>query len=127
MSEDGRGLWGARGPKTILRYWIVHKHMSNLKRFQEVIAKTTKPVFVEFGAQWCNPCRNFAPIFKSIGETHKDKATFIMVDIDEGGDIAAAYNVSSIPHLKVFIGGKVVEDLNAPKERSLMGLLKKYA
>lgn len=100
--------------------------MSNLKRFQEVIAKTDKPIFVEFGANWCTPCRLFAPTFKKIGETHKDKATFIVVDVDEGGDIAAAYNVSSIPHLKVFLKGEVVEDLNGPNERSLMSLLKKY-
>lgn len=100
--------------------------MSNLARFQDVISKASKPVFVEFGAQWCNPCRNFAPIFRKIGETNKDKAIFIMVDIDEGGDIAAAYNVSSIPHLIVFIDGKIVNNLNNPKESSLLSLLKKY-
>jgi thioredoxin 1 len=100
--------------------------MSNLKKFQEVIANTSKPVFVEFGAEWCNPCRLFAPIFREFGETHKGKAVFIMVNIDEGSDIAAAYSVSSIPHLKVFVNGKIVEDINAPKQSSLVTLLKKY-
>jgi thioredoxin 1 len=100
--------------------------MSNLKKFQEVLANASKPVFVEFGAEWCNPCRSFAPVFREFGEKNKGKAIFIMVDVDEGSDIAAAYSVSSIPHLKVFIDGKLVEDINAPKQSSLITFLNKY-
>jgi thioredoxin 1 len=99
---------------------------SNLEQFQATIRKTDKPVFVEWGASWCSPCRVFGPTFEALGKQLVAQATFIKVDVDAGPDITAAYGVSTIPIIKVFLKGEPVDELNGPKEATFKKLLAKH-
>ena len=51
---------------------------------------------IKFGAQWCAPCKRFAPNFKIIAEQNSN-ISFVSVDIDDAPDVADRYNISNVP------------------------------
>lgn len=65
-------------------------------------AEPGKLVVVDFNATWCGPCKQFAPNFEAVAEKYADKALFYSVDVDQHPELAAQYNVQSIP-MVVFI------------------------
>ena len=58
-------------------------------------------VIVDFWAPWCGPCRGFAPVFEKASEAHPD-VVFGKINSDEQQELAAAFNIRSIPTLMVF-------------------------
>lgn len=81
----------------------------NANELEELIAKETLPVFCDFWANWCGPCRMLAPVFEDVSDKYEGKAVFVKIDIDEESSEAAAikYGITSIPNVLVFKGGKV--------------------
>ncbi len=78
-------------------------------------------VVVDFFATWCGPCKMLTPVFEELSAELDGKAKFAKVDIDESSDIAAKFQVVSVPTVKVFKDGKVVKTLVGfrPKEALL--------
>lgn len=67
--------------------------------FKEVIANNPI-VIIDFWAVWCGPCKRFAPIFESVAAKHSD-VKFIKINTDEQPELAASFEVRSIPTLAV--------------------------
>ncbi len=65
----------------------------------------TKPVLVDFWAEWCGPCRMVAPVLEQIAAEHGDKLTIAKLNIDENQQTPFAHNVMSIPTMIVFQEG----------------------
>ena len=70
------------------------------ENFEQVI--TSNPtVVVDYWAPWCGPCRGFAPVFEKVSEAHPD-VVFAKVNTDDEQEIAAHFQIRSIPTLMVF-------------------------
>jgi len=77
----------------------------------EVLESSTKPVLVDFWAEWCPPCRMLAPTFEKLAATYGDEINFAKVNVDELPEVACQYGIRSIPTLLLLREGKVVENL----------------
>ena len=71
------------------------------------VLKSDVPVLVDFNATWCGPCRAMKPLLDQLA-AENPAYKIASIDVDEEGDLAMDYGVSSIPCLVVFKGGKEV-------------------
>jgi thioredoxin 1 len=89
---------------------------------------STKPVFVDFWADWCGPCRMLGPTFERLAEKYGEQVTFAKVNVDELPDIANKFSIRSIPTLILLKGGDVVEKIvGLRSEQELSQLLSGFA
>jgi thioredoxin 1 len=70
------------------------------ENFEEVVTSNST-VIVDYWAPWCGPCRGFAPVFEKVAEANPD-VVFAKVNTDEEQEIAAHFQIRSIPTLMVF-------------------------
>ncbi len=75
--------------------------------FEQEVLRSDKPVLIDFWAPWCGPCRMLSPVISEIAEEYGDKVKVCKVNVDDEGELAASFNVMSIPTLVVVKDGKV--------------------
>lgn len=76
------------------------------KELETLISESKLPVFCDFWATWCGPCRMLAPVFEDVSDAYEGKAVFVKIDVDENEDAARKYGISSIPNVMAFKDGK---------------------
>jgi thioredoxin 1 len=79
---------------------------SENKSFSDII-KGSKPVLVDFSAEWCGPCKMMPPILKEVKDKMGDSVTILKMDIDRNPAVASAYQIQSVPTLIVFRDGQI--------------------
>jgi thioredoxin 1 len=85
------------------------KHV-NAQELEALIANSDKPVFCDFWATWCGPCRMLAPVLEEISNQFEGKAEFVKIDVDENESAAIKYQISSIPNIIAFKNGEPVDN-----------------
>ena len=91
------------------------------ENFEQEVLNSDIPVLVDFWATWCGPCKMLSPIISQIAEEKEGEIKVGKVDVDEEMELAAEYQVASIPAVLVFKNGEVVETSVGfkPKEQLL--------
>jgi thioredoxin 1 len=77
--------------------------------FQSEVLGSNQPVLVDFWAPWCGPCKMIAPTIEAVASDYLGKARVGKLNTDDNPKIATEYNISAIPALLLFKGGKVVD------------------
>ena len=78
--------------------------------FASDVLQSTKPVLVDFWAEWCGPCKAIGPALEEIAGEKKDSLSIVKLNIDENPLTPQKYNVRGIPTLLIFRNGEVVAE-----------------
>lgn len=97
------------------------------QNFEQEVLKSNIPVLVDFWAEWCGPCRAIAPIVEELATELQGKMKVAKLDVDAAQDLAAEYDVRSIPTLLIFKNGKSVQEiLGAMPKAQLMAKIQPH-
>jgi thioredoxin 1 len=83
----------------------------NDNNFNSMVIEAGGKVMVDFWAPWCGPCRMQSPILEKLVQSGAIKAKIYKLNTDESPNIAQKYDISSIPTLIIFDGGKEIDRL----------------
>ena len=97
------------------------------ENFETEVLQSDVPVFVDFWAPWCGPCKMLGPVIDQLADEYAGKAKVAKVDIetdDATKQLAVAYGVNGIPALMMFKGGlKVGELIGGQAKPALSGMI----
>jgi len=82
--------------------------VSDEKTWEIDVVNSPVPVFVDFWAEWCGPCRMVGPVVEELSGDYDGKIKFVKVNVDEANALASKYNIFSIPTLMIFNKGEIV-------------------
>ena len=75
--------------------------------FDADVLKATKPVLVDYWAEWCGPCKMIAPILDELATSYDGKLQVAKMNVDENRDIPAKFGIRGIPTLMLFKDGQL--------------------
>ncbi len=76
--------------------------IANDSTFDKIIANATVPVLVDFGANWCPPCRAMDPVVEQLADELKEQALIVKIDVDENPATTAKFGVRNLPTFIIF-------------------------
>ena len=81
----------------------------NDENFDTEVLKSSKPIVVDFWAEWCGPCRMVGPIVDELHSEYQGKAVVGKVNVDDQQEISSKYGIRNIPTILFFKGGEIVD------------------
>ena len=97
-----------------------------MEKFNELI-QSTKPVLVDFYAEWCGPCQIMKPRILDVAERMGDNVKVIQIDVDKEKELATRFRIQSVPTLIIFKNGKQQwRQSGVISAHALIQLLKEY-
>jgi thioredoxin len=97
--------------------------IKDVQSFLDLMKKDTKPIIIDFYADWCGPCKNIAPYFKQLEETHSN-IVFVKINVDEADTVAGFLNVSSLPTFMLVKEGRELMRFSGASKNGLDNLVK---
>lgn len=107
------------GPLTGNCHEVSNMEHANDSDFEEKVLKSDIPVVVDFFADWCMPCKMFAPTFEAVSQEYTGKMKFVKVNTEDAQETAGNLGIMSIPTLAIFKKGEEVERVSGafPKDQ----------
>ena len=95
--------------------------------FKAEVLEDSKPMIVDFLAEWWGPSRTVAPLLDEIAAEYGDKVDVVKVNVEESGDTAMEYDITSIPAIYLFKDGQVVKrNVGARPKQALIADFEEY-
>jgi thioredoxin 1 len=88
--------------------------------FEADVLKNSKPVVVDYWAEWCGPCRQVSPVLEEIASEHADKIEVVKLNVDQNPITSQRYGILNIPTLSVFKDGEVVKEIVGARPKSAL-------
>lgn len=88
--------------------------------FTDLVLKSSKPVVVDYWADWCAPCKQLSPIIEELARDYGDQVTFVKLDTNTNTQVPTQQGVLSLPTIQVFVGGEVVKAFTGAKPKSIL-------
>ena len=82
------------------------KHISDAS-FDEEVIRSTKPVLVDYWAEWCGPCKAIAPILDDVSKDYVGRLQVTKMNVDENREVPAKFGIRGIPTLMLFKDGQL--------------------
>jgi len=82
------------------------------ENFEKEVINSDIPVLVDFWAPWCGPCQMMAPVLDGLAQDLEGKIKIVKIDVDNSANqiLAGTYEIMSIPNMKLFKNGKIINE-----------------
>jgi len=104
-------------------------HNVGMQNFQQLVLEKSinKPVLVDFWADWCQPCQSIMPMLAKLAEEYDGKFELAKVNADDEQELAAHFGIKSLPTMKLFFQGQLVDErMGAVAESEIRAMLDKH-
>ena len=86
--------------------------------FEAEVKQSDMPVLVDFGAEWCGPCRALAPIVEGLASDYDGRLKVGTVDIDKAQAVARDFQIMSVPTIIFFKNGEAVDKITGLQSKA---------